>query len=209
MVASTPQRLVETAEQLFAAGGLEGVSLRRVAAEAGVNSAAVHYHFGSREALVEAVLERRLESVQERREVLLDELSERTDVRAVVEVLVRPWAEIALCDGAPGRAYLRLVARLWADRGAMVSGIALRSTAERYAAVGERLAAAVPQLPRSVLERRAALVVQSAVSILADPDFFAAAGQPREALPGDASLVEELIDFLAGGLCAPRRAECR
>lgn len=203
MVASTPQRLVETAEQLFAESGLDGVSLRQVAAAAGVNSAAVHYHFGSRERLVEAVLVRRLEGVQKRRDELLAFLSLEPDPRGVVGVLVRPWAELALHGGGPARAWLRLVARLWAQRRALVSGVALNLFPESYAALGEHLVAAAPGVPRAALERRAALIVQSAVSILADPQFFAAAGQPRAQLPGEDALVEELIDFLAGGLGAP------
>ena len=50
--------LLEAALKLFAEQGVEGVSIRAVNREAGLGPASVHYHFGTKEALVEAVLHR-------------------------------------------------------------------------------------------------------------------------------------------------------
>lgn len=56
----TRERLLDAAEQLFADEGIGRTSLRAITLAAGVNVAAIHYHFGSKEALLEAVLARRI-----------------------------------------------------------------------------------------------------------------------------------------------------
>ena len=66
----TPARLVAAAERLFAEGGEEATSLRAVTREAISNAAAVHYHFGGRDGLLRAVLDRHLAGRQERRNVV-------------------------------------------------------------------------------------------------------------------------------------------
>src|ERR1700682_6408320 len=74
-VGSTKDRLLDTAERLFAKSGIDAVSLRDITAEAGVNLAAVNYHFQSKDSLMEAVICRRIEPVNRRfgRKLLADE----------------------------------------------------------------------------------------------------------------------------------------
>ena len=57
---STKDRIMDAAEALFALNGSSGASLRAITRRAKVNLAAVHYHFGSKDRLLEAVLARRL-----------------------------------------------------------------------------------------------------------------------------------------------------
>ena len=56
--AGTVDRILDTAEVLFAQKGFAETSLRAITSKAGVNLAAVNYHFGSKESLVQAVFER-------------------------------------------------------------------------------------------------------------------------------------------------------
>ena len=65
--ASTKDRILGAAEVLFAQRGFDGASLRQLTAAAGVNLAAVNYHFGSKEKLVEQVFRRRLDALNARR----------------------------------------------------------------------------------------------------------------------------------------------
>ena len=74
MAAETKERILDVAERLFADFGFPVTSLRDITHEADVNLAAVNYHFGSKEALLEAVLERRFRPITDRRLALLDEL---------------------------------------------------------------------------------------------------------------------------------------
>ena len=69
---NTKDRILDTAERLFARDGFEATSLRSITAEAGVNLAAINYHFQSKEALVQAVIGRRMGPMNDRRLALLD-----------------------------------------------------------------------------------------------------------------------------------------
>ena len=59
----TRTRILDAAEELFMQHGFEGTSMRALTTRAGVNLAAVNYHFGSKDALIEAVFRRRLDPV--------------------------------------------------------------------------------------------------------------------------------------------------
>ena len=59
-VSETQTRILDAAEELFLLHGFEGASMRMLTARAGVNLAAINYHFGSKDALIEAVLRRYL-----------------------------------------------------------------------------------------------------------------------------------------------------
>src|SRR4051812_43123301 len=93
---TTPDRLLDAAEQLMAKAGVEAVSVRAVNALAGRNAAAVHYHFGSKEALVRAAIERRISMLAVRRNALLSSLEAeaRPTPRQLAEVLVQPLADV-------------------------------------------------------------------------------------------------------------------
>jgi AcrR family transcriptional regulator len=70
----TAVALLDAAEVAFAEHGVDAVSLRAIMRAAGVNTAAIHYHYGSRDELARAVLKRVLNPLQTRRLQLLDEL---------------------------------------------------------------------------------------------------------------------------------------
>ena len=72
MATDTKERILNVAELLFADRGFPATALRDITSEASVNIASVNYHFGSKEALLAAVLERRLRPVNARRLELLD-----------------------------------------------------------------------------------------------------------------------------------------
>ena len=109
------QRLLDAAEQLIGERGIDGVSLRAINAEADSNVAAAHYHFGSKEALVRAVLARRMSLLAEERFEMLAVLEQdpAPPARAVVEVFTLPLVRLAATDD--GAAYVRFLAAL--DRG--------------------------------------------------------------------------------------------
>src|SRR5271157_3074866 len=63
----TRLKILDTAERLFGEEGYQPVSLRHITAAAGVNLASIHYHFGSKEELLDALIERRATPVNEER----------------------------------------------------------------------------------------------------------------------------------------------
>lgn len=110
---TTRAALLDAAERLFLAKGYEQVSVRAVNAQAGMNPAAVHYHFGTKEDLVAALLQSRLGPLWAR--PLADVERQSADGRAprveeFVEVLVRPLDELTRTPH--GRMLLHLLARV-------------------------------------------------------------------------------------------------
>ena len=70
----TKTKILDTAEMLFGKNGIASTSLRNIIAEAGVNIAAIHYHFGSKKELITEVFARRIQPLNDARLQLLDEL---------------------------------------------------------------------------------------------------------------------------------------
>lgn len=110
---STADALLDAAERVFARDGFEGASLREIMRDAGANPAAVHYHFGGKDGLLESVLDRVVGPISARRFELLAELrasegDHPLPIRALVEAFLRPDLEAIerLQSRGPGRARL-------------------------------------------------------------------------------------------------------
>jgi AcrR family transcriptional regulator len=110
----TRERLIATAEALFAAQGLDGVSLNEITKAAGQrNASALHYHFGGKEGLLAAILEKHQPALDAERERMLDSLLPAKDrsLRDLAKVLVMPLVE-KLEDPDGGSDYIRVMAQL-------------------------------------------------------------------------------------------------
>lgn len=99
MTSSDPRNaLLDAAERLIALHGID-VPLRDIAAAAGQrNNSAVHYYFGSRSGLIDAVIERRMTDLETiRLDLLAQHESDGTanDLHTLVDMLVRPMVDIA------------------------------------------------------------------------------------------------------------------
>lgn len=109
--APAKERLVLTAERLYAVHGLDGVPMRQIVTEAGMaNKTAVQYHFGSKEGLIEAILVNRLDDLDRRRELLLARVPAH-DLRSVVEAHQLPLIELAEDDSCFYLQFLEQLAR--------------------------------------------------------------------------------------------------
>jgi AcrR family transcriptional regulator len=89
----TKGRILDTAEKLFGINGFESVSLRDITTGAEVNLAAVNYHFQSKDALIDAVIARRIAPVNARRMELLDAAGPTACVETILEAFLRPVFE--------------------------------------------------------------------------------------------------------------------
>jgi AcrR family transcriptional regulator len=109
--------LILAAERLFAERGIEGVSLRQVNQAANQrNISAAHYHFGSRDGLVQAVLMFRLPRLDQRRGELLQRHSDLPDVRFYLEAFILPLVE-ELSPREEGNYYVRFIQQYEKYRG--------------------------------------------------------------------------------------------
>jgi len=95
----TKEKLLDAAERLIGEQGFAATSLRQIISEAGANLASVHYHFGSKDELLEAVVMRRAGPVNDRRLALLDRYEAEVDgavpVARILEAFLLPMAQAA------------------------------------------------------------------------------------------------------------------
>jgi AcrR family transcriptional regulator len=111
------ETILDAAEGLFARHGFYGVTTRQVASEAGVDTALIHYYFGAKRELFDAVFLRRAEILNQAREASMDvyvKASAAADmtVEGVIEAFIDPLLRISQ-DGGPGwKSYFALVAQV-------------------------------------------------------------------------------------------------
>ena len=157
-VLPTKERILGAAEELFARHGFEGASLRQLTAAAGVNLAAVNYHFGSKDRLIEEVFRRRLDQLNGHRMAALQEVSGQPDttVEGVLAAFIVPALELSH-DGS-GSLFLRVLARAFAEHDDTLR----RFLSENYGHVMRQFTAEfarlLPQLSRQELYWRIDLV---------------------------------------------------
>ena len=114
---STKDRILGAAEELFAQHGFVGTSLRQVTSRADVNIAAVNYHFGSKENLINEVFRRRMDEMSRQRLGQLEQASKDRpgELEAVLAAFVEPALAVAR-DRQGGAAFIRVIARAYAEK---------------------------------------------------------------------------------------------
>jgi len=147
---NTKDRILDAAERLFAKDGIEATSLRAITAEAGVNLAAVNYHFQSKDALIRAVIARRVVPINQRRLDLLDACEKAAGdgplpLEEVLDAFLRPVVEV---HASHAREFTPLLGRMYTEPADFVEKIYkdhLEPVASRFIQAYER---ALPGMPR-------------------------------------------------------------
>ena len=113
---STKDRILYAAEELFAQQGFASTSLRQVTSRADVNIAAVNYHFGSKENLVNEVFRRRMDDMSRERLAALQRAIEAHpgELEPILAAFVEPALAMAQ-DRHGGGAFIRVIARAYAE----------------------------------------------------------------------------------------------
>ncbi len=152
---STKDRILHAAEELFAAQGFATTSLRQVTSLADVNIAAVNYHFGSKDNLVNEVFRRRMDEMSAERLAALETAMHRHpgELEPVLAAFVEPALAMAQ-DRHGGGAFIRVIARAYAE-----SNDSLRKfLSDQYGHVlrdfAKSIDACVPGLGKEELYRR-------------------------------------------------------
>ncbi len=184
---NTRERILDTAERLFAERGFDGTSLRAITSAADVNLAAVNYHFRSKNDLVHEVFSRRLAPINARRLAMLDACEAEAGrgavplekvVRILVEPLLRP-------EGIAPGGWLplqTLLGRMYAEPGRSVRKIfvgEMMEVAQRFRKAFQR---ALPDIPPSEVFWRLHFAIGAMAHTLA---------------------ASWIIETLSGGLCDP------
>src|SRR5579885_3591352 len=191
---NTKQKLLDAAERLMSKQGYTATSLRQIIAEAGVNLAAAHYHFGSKERLLHAMLDRKVGPVNEERLALLERAEavaeQREDfLEKILEAFLAPVFQRRLSSPQ----FIRLMGRLYGE------GLMTWVAENHYRSLGERFQAALhralPELTAEELEWR----IQLMIGAMAHTMFYFPEG-PCAARPlGAEEVLERMVTFLAAG----------
>ena len=195
---------MNAAERLFAERGIDAVSLRTINTEAGYSVAALHYHFGTRDGLVKALLQRAQPAMFQQRATMVSALEAQAhpQVEAIVEALVVPLTAGMLENFSESVAQLRFLVRLSFDRSPYLA----KTLEDSVALFRPLLRRALPHLDARTLTRRwlfAADLAQHALANALEVHLEAAAGA---AVPTRASWSisrRDLVAFISGGLRAP------
>ncbi|SRR5258708_2881617 len=211
----TRTRILDAAEGLFMLHGFEGTSMRLLTSSAGVNLAAVNYHFGSKDALIEALFRRRLDPMNAARIAELERLEKEAKGRPLAaEAIIRAFVGQSLRmiedDKGGGRNFSRLLGRTYTEPTKpirMLIGQLYAPAMERYKAAFE---AALPQMPREELVWRMHFMFGTLAYTLAATDTVQLIAGCKPEDRHDARLLEDrLTAFLAAGLNAPLKHNVR
>ncbi len=211
---NTKNRILDVAERLFAERGFDATSLRAITGEAGVNLAAVNYHFSSKEALFRALFARRLAALNERRLAMLDAYEAEASGKPLpLEKIVRAFVEPVLRLGgdpaAGGTGFATLLGRMYSWPSLQIQRILvdeLSELIERFRAAFRR---ALPQLPVEEIYWRVFFAIGAMAHTLAAPALLSIISE-EACDPSDVDgAVERLIGFVVAGLKAPRPAGLR
>jgi AcrR family transcriptional regulator len=206
-VNQTKERILDTAERLFSEQGYAATSLRSIIADAGVNLAAVHYHFHSKEALLEALILRRSVPANLERLALLDRFEKEAgdhppSLEKVIEAFVAPTLHMSRDPQSGGMVFMKLLGRLHAE-GDVLPRILTSQFGDVFQRFGAALRAALPDLPREELFWRLNLAVGALAQTLRGGSKDLGTISDLSLSFDSETALERLVAFLSAGFRAP------
>jgi AcrR family transcriptional regulator len=190
----TKQKILDTAERLFAENGYSATSLRHIITEAGVNLAAIHYHFGSKQDLLDQLILRKAGPMNERRLKLLDQFEANAapappSVEKIMEALIAP---AILMEKSPE--FVKLMGRIILE--GLMPEIAMRHFQPLIVRFISALKRALPGTDERELRWKMRFVTGAmAHTLTARPETF-----PERAQESPALISRMLVAFVSSGL---------
>jgi len=204
-VLSTKERILNSTEELVAESGFCDLTMRQISTHANTNLAAINYHFGSKQSLINHMLERRLDTLFEMRLKRLDELENGSRqpclLRQVLKAFIEPALVISNDDRMGGQRFMKILARAYAERSEFLHDL----LSSRYADVVKRFAAAIeracPQLDEQTVFWRFHFIIGALTYVMAD---FGAASKTSHMSEQEffSTCSRQLVDFAEAALTA-------
>ena len=207
MEIDTKTRILDAAERNFAEHGFRAASLRTIIADAGVNLAAVHYHFGSKEALIEAVFARRIQPLNQKRLALLDEIEckakgSRLPLEKIIQAFLTPALHLAT-DRKMGPVAMRLFGRTIAEPGEEMQTLLKTQFSNVFQRFLEAFSRALPNVPKDVLCWRMHFLIGSMAHLLCMGPLIKQISNGLCDASDTDLVLKQLVRFVAAGLKAP------
>jgi len=202
----TKHRLLDAAERLFSERGFEGTSMRAVAGEAGTSVSAANYHFGSKRALIETALVRRLEPLNRQRLGALTAVERAAHgapvaIEALVEAFLRPGFEAGRQAGGNWAAYRQLAAKLYTDSHEALTSVKVELFEPVIRRYIDALARSLPDRSRDELALDFQFLIGVMVHVISGHSHGEQDGVGDHAVPGE-DLLRHMVCFTSAGLRA-------
>jgi len=197
----TREKILDAAERLIGENGYGATSLRHIIAEAGVNLAAIHYHFGSKEDLLDQIIVRKGGPVNAERLAMLDQLEREAQGKPVeLEKITEAFLSPPMLKIKKSPEFVKLMGRIYGE------GLMPQLAARHFQIVARRffaaLGRALPELTPGELALRTQFMVGAMSHMLlcnlTDSGVLTGAPVPRD----PHRVMRELVVFLCGGLRA-------
>ena len=203
----TQQLMIRTAERLFAERGIDSVSLSEINREAGQrNKSALTYHFGSREGLLKAILERHHTAIESRRSAMVAELGplDKACLVSLLELAVRPIASM-LDEEDGGTEYLRIMGQLTSNPTHPINVWITSTFTPTFIEIIEGIRREAVWIPETLQPRRYALVGSMIYFALSSATYEATSSDNRSSMRE--LQIRFLIDNLNAVLTTPQSPE--
>ncbi len=207
-LAVTEEKILDTAERLFAGRGLEATSIRDIIVAAEVNLGAINYHFGTKQKLIEAVFNRRIEPLNRRRLAMLDEAERKSGnkpptVEILLEAMIRPTVEASFAAGKRNTTFMRLMARCHSEPNPEIEQLIRAQFQALMARFAAAFALSLPELPRGELFWRLNFTFGALIhTLLISSKEDSLPGHLRKKLDAD-GLIQRLVAYAAAGMKSP------
>ncbi len=202
---ATRDDILDAAEEIFAAHGYEGTSLRDIGTRANINAALIQYYFGSKAGLYKAIFVSRGGALVEERLKLIDALDRRTGSPATVDEILRAFLIPFFTPdqrGSKRAAFIRLQSRLHHEPAEVTQALRTQVYQESIERCIAALRRALPDIDPKIIYWRMTFVIGAYVYAISDFNRLNVISH-GECDPNDRmEALQQLITFLAGGLTA-------
>lgn len=196
-------RLLETAEGLFAEKGFDGTSIREITSQAKCNLAAVNYHFGGKEKLYSEVFRRRLIAMRDVRIASIEDVMSQTDHEPTLEELIRAFA-IAfiepLVDKSQGQRFIRMTIREMLDPRLPKRMFAEEVAIPTLSALGKAMSRVCPGLGQKETVMSIISVVGQLMNAIHLNEMFVAKEDLGLPMLNLTEIVDHIVEFSTAGI---------
>jgi AcrR family transcriptional regulator len=203
----TKQKILDAAQHLFAREGFQSTSLRAITKRAGVNIAAINYHFGSKESLLKAVIERHLTPLNQMRKERLEKAREkaraqgkRPAVNDLLLAIIEPTFQFMSTSPDAGD-YIVLVGRAFYEPDGTVRRTVLQLVWPLFELIVGIFSETLPEVPENILLWRLHFMFGafSHMMLMCGSDFYADfAGFPLDTNAN--TVIQAFTSFINAGM---------